>query len=1453
MPYTVDEFADKIKKKYPVYANLDNQDLVDKVIKKYPVYKDQLIPAEKISAITPSPAQKYVSPIFTEFAKGYGWRPKEAEIKPTPRPEPKIPILRRPTPEEIEAPPVEFEPTAEYRAILSRQLLTGVDKLSRELFPGEYKGRQREKLFMSYAPLIGMGFFSPVWAASFFGLDQLKSFIVSKSKGKEYSLYERRILAELIPEEYPKVRTGAAVGEWLGDIALVAATMNLAKQGLLTENIKLLGKKLTAAGYGEDVVTIPKEAIKAASKGTTVETEAARWLKIKSAKIPTAYKKIAYVPPEAPVPVPPTVRPTPVPTPTPAVPTAAVVKPPIPALPAAPPAVPPAPTPTPEIPTEEKDIYEAAKRTWGTSEFSHYWGQLSTPTQEKLIREARGLPPEVKPAVKPEVKPEVKPIPPELEPLAVEARKYKNAEEFEQAFSREIKYGKYWHVTENPNFKIDAELGPRDMSSMAMGDMEKGKLMITSDLKYWADYYKTGAKEYGAKPRKYVAEIDMSKVPDSAYKQVNRGFGNEFYVSDPAKANVSKVISIEQALKESEQFQKVLGKNIFDKKSLTDFYNQATKGVEVKPEVRFEKEKIRKEVIEQGILPETPAREFPNAKIEPKPGQVQTKFGPAPLVELDLPGMPKSEKYIQPELTTTELNIQGKIAKGHITSRKMGEMPEDEPPKVTITNREQISPEGVKSVNKADEEAQKLEELFAGIPFYKVLDIPVVIKGTKYRLIDALGSELIRWYGLTPETKKLFVEMLGQNEIRKRDIIKFIQEKFPITEEEAKLLRDHQEQPQKYPIPKNLEEQAKIIDNIFKTTMKMMQERELLKTPFPDSFIRRTEKQILQEEEIIPLLKQKAAIEKHKARIEELQEYKEFLRNLRYVPHIYRDEIERQVIRLLPEGRLTAKFRSAVTKLKGRKIDTYDKAKELGLIGVEDIRELLAAHIEYVFRKCAVYDTIEMLKKHPEVCLKEKEAPSEWSKVAISQLDGYLIHPLLTRAIEDFAITPTTSMIAKGYDAVNYLGKSIVFYNFIVMPFWDIFQASGAGTFQIHKPVYSILNLGKAWKDVYNETEFYKECIKKGIYTTPTVGKFGRFSPSMEESMRFVIDQVSEKNPGWRKGIEKVLGRKIDWKTISVLPELYLQNWRLTWFLDRVLRTASYRTTLDRGMDPDEGAEFTNNFHANFDLFTQTSKKWFNRAFLVPTYKANMLFNLPYHIGKHSGKLFRDIAKHKGANPTDKEYFKAIFRILALVAGILTFGHYRSYRLREGYRLIKRLEEPGITPKGKILKERVITLPGPFFEWPKLIRRVKEQKLQGIYMYLAKVPQIAWGLARNRRWRNEPYWEEGAPPEAQRRQIIINIIKDYVAPVDRLDIMTDEETDAIDNILSLLAIATYKRGGTEDRIKWQIQQAKKNLVKYIRDTNKTEQQRVRAIESYGETIEKLLKELEKYTEQYKSK
>jgi len=125
-------------------------------------------------------------------------------------------------------------------------------------------------------------------------------------------------------------------------------------------------------------------------------------------------------------------------------------------------------------------------------------------------------------------------IPKILEPLACEARKYPDFEEFAKAFSVDCKHGLYYHVTSDPNFYIDPEKGPRDMSSLAYGEEAKGKLMITSDLGLWSFFYKE---------RPYVAIIDMCDVPKDQYWQVNRGFGNEFFVNDPSKAKVVAVIS----------------------------------------------------------------------------------------------------------------------------------------------------------------------------------------------------------------------------------------------------------------------------------------------------------------------------------------------------------------------------------------------------------------------------------------------------------------------------------------------------------------------------------------------------------------------------------------------------------------------------------------------------------------------------------------------------------------------------------------------------------------------------------------------------------------------------------------------------------------------------------------------------------------------------------------------
>lgn len=149
-----------------------------------------------------------------------------------------------------------------------------------------------------------------------------------------------------------------------------------------------------------------------------------------------------------------------------------------------------------------------------------------------------------------------------LKGLKAEAIKAGSFEEFEKDFHMQNKKGLYWHWTDDPNFQIDKEKGPRDLSSMAVGGYtDKGKLMITSNLSDWSSHG-------GGRP--YAAIIDMSNVPRNSYYQVKRGFGNEFMVSDPSLAKVIKVVSRPQAFRIDRDQSKYLPGS---EEELFNFYN----------------------------------------------------------------------------------------------------------------------------------------------------------------------------------------------------------------------------------------------------------------------------------------------------------------------------------------------------------------------------------------------------------------------------------------------------------------------------------------------------------------------------------------------------------------------------------------------------------------------------------------------------------------------------------------------------------------------------------------------------------------------------------------------------------------------------------------------------------------------------------------------------------------
>lgn len=158
----------------------------------------------------------------------------------------------------------------------------------------------------------------------------------------------------------------------------------------------------------------------------------------------------------------------------------------------------------------------------------------------------------------------------ELDPLQQLKNDAQNAgsfENFKKGWISDIKHGKYYHVTENPNFQIEQNLGPRDMSSMSSGRPSVGSLMITSDPAAWAEYY--------GQSRPYISEIDVSQIPYKELKQNDRGMGNEFFIENAKNAKVVKTSSVEKMLKAHEEYMKKLPQN---EAELRKIYEEAIAG-----------------------------------------------------------------------------------------------------------------------------------------------------------------------------------------------------------------------------------------------------------------------------------------------------------------------------------------------------------------------------------------------------------------------------------------------------------------------------------------------------------------------------------------------------------------------------------------------------------------------------------------------------------------------------------------------------------------------------------------------------------------------------------------------------------------------------------------------------------------------------------------------------------
>lgn len=158
-------------------------------------------------------------------------------------------------------------------------------------------------------------------------------------------------------------------------------------------------------------------------------------------------------------------------------------------------------------------------------------------------------------------------IPLVLLPLIAEARKYKTFEEFSRAVSIHGINGRYWHITNNPNFKI-LETTPAN-ATMESTDLGPG-LFVTSDPECWCD-------DYYCSKREFAAEIDLARaIP---HKDYSVGFSNAYclenFISNLDVVSVKKVMPIKQVFAEAKTYEKAVEQFMTSERKAKIFWRKA--------------------------------------------------------------------------------------------------------------------------------------------------------------------------------------------------------------------------------------------------------------------------------------------------------------------------------------------------------------------------------------------------------------------------------------------------------------------------------------------------------------------------------------------------------------------------------------------------------------------------------------------------------------------------------------------------------------------------------------------------------------------------------------------------------------------------------------------------------------------------------------------------------------
>lgn len=255
--------------------------------------------------------------------------------------------------------------------------------------------------------------------------------------------------------------------------------------------------------------------------------------------------------------------------------------------------------------------------------------------------------------------------------------------------------------------------------------------------------------------------------------------------------------------------------------------------------------------------------------------------------------------------------------------------------------------------------------------------------------------------------------------------------------------------------------------------------------------------------------------------------------------------------------------------------------------------------------------------------------------------------------------------------------KMMAFYNPLILPAYDMWQASWIGS---ARSIKTPLHLVNGIKSVFKKDKAYWEAAESGAFSTPFTPPFENFVRDMRKTTE---GKLAEKAITKLDEYKKTYG-------LQLVDDFYRANWNCAWAGDHAIRMMTYHYLKDKyAMAPLEAGQMTAYFHGDYAKINPKARSILNKILFTPSFKYAMGHLQANMIGS-SVNVMRDALKLQKPKQRDLMFTKGG---LALIGGSLA----KDWMMKQwgfrsddaGLRYVKETE----TDEG--LKELVIYWPDP--------------------------------------------------------------------------------------------------------------------------------------------------------------